>query len=46
MAERYPTHVRYVKRVARAARRLQHQRLLLPEDARALTVAADAAPVP
>jgi hypothetical protein len=46
LAERYPTHVRYVKRFARAAKRLQHQRLLLPEDARALTAAANAAPVP
>jgi hypothetical protein len=46
LAERYPTHARYVKRFARAAKRLQHQRLLLPEDARSLTTAADAAPVP
>jgi Alpha/beta hydrolase domain len=46
LAERYPTHARYVKRFARAAKRLQHQRLLLPEDAPALTTAADAAPVP
>jgi hypothetical protein len=46
LAERYPTHERYVKRFARAAKRLQHQRLLLPEDARALTTAANAAPVP
>ena len=46
LAERYPTHARYVKRFARAAKRLRHQRLLLPEDAQALTTAAAAAPVP
>jgi hypothetical protein len=46
IVERYPTHARYVNRFGRAAKRLQHQHLLLPEDARALTAAADAAPVP
>jgi len=46
LAERYPTHDRYVKRVARSAKRLRHQRLLVDEDVEALTAAADAAPVP
>jgi Alpha/beta hydrolase domain len=46
LAERYPTHDRYVKRVTRAAKRLRHQRLLVDEDVEALTAAAAAAPVP
>ncbi len=46
LAERYRTHARYVKRFARAATRLVHQRLLLPEDAMALTAAAGGTPVP
>jgi hypothetical protein len=46
LAERYRTHARYVKRFARAAKRLVHERLLLPEDAMALTVAADGTAVP
>ena len=46
LAERYPNHARYVKRFTRAARHLQHQRLLLGEDVRALTQTAEAAPVP
>src|SRR5215467_12016932 len=46
LAERYGTHARYVKQFARAAKRLRRQRLLLPEDAVALTMAAEAAAVP
>jgi Alpha/beta hydrolase domain len=46
LAERYPTHDRYVKRVTRAAKRLRHRRLLVDEDVETLTAAADAAPVP
>jgi hypothetical protein len=46
LAERYGTHARYVKKFARAAKRLRRQRLLLPEDAVTLTTAADAAAVP
>src|SRR5262249_59217129 len=46
LAERYRTHDRYVKRFARAATRLRHQRLLVDEDVQALTAGAAAAPVP
>jgi hypothetical protein len=46
LAERYRTHARYVSLFARAAKRLQHQRLLLAEDAQTLTAAAAAAEVP
>ncbi len=46
LEERYGTHARYVKKFARAAKRLRRQRLLLPEDAVTLTTAADAAAVP
>src|SRR5262245_6516929 len=46
LAERYPTHDRYVTRVTHAAKRLRHQRLLVDEDVQALTAAAAAAPVP
>ena len=34
LAERYPTHERYVKRFTRAAKRLRHQRLLVPRTPR------------
>ena len=46
LEERYGTHARYVKKFARAAKRLRRQRLLLPEDAVTLTTAAGAAAVP
>lgn len=39
--ERYPTHEDYVDAVARAARRLVRQRLLLPEDERRIVERAD-----
>jgi len=40
--ERYPTHERYVREVARAARRLHRQRLLLEEDVQRYIEAAEA----
>jgi hypothetical protein len=46
LAERYPTHDRYVTRFTRAAKRLRHQRLLVDEDVQTLTAAAAAAAVP
>ena len=46
LAERYPTHERYVKRFTRAAKRLRHQRLLVDEDVSSLVAGAAAAPVP
>jgi len=46
LAERYPTHERYVKRFTRAAKRLGHQRLLVDEDVSRLVAGAAAAPVP
>ena len=40
LAERYPTHVAYVRRIKAAARRLEAQRLLLPEDVASYIAAA------
>jgi hypothetical protein len=46
LEERYTDHATYVRLVAAAAQRLQHERLLLEEDAKAYIAAAEAAAVP
>jgi hypothetical protein len=46
LEERYPDHASYVNAVGSAARALQAERLLLDEDAAAITAAAAAASVP
>ena len=46
LAERYKDHATYVGLVTEAARRLQHERLLLEQDVEAYIAAAEAAAVP
>ena len=46
LQERYKDHATYVNLVTAAARRLQHERLLLQDDVQAYIAAAEAAAVP
>jgi Alpha/beta hydrolase domain len=46
LQERYKDHATYVSLVTAAARRLQHERLLLEDDVQAYIAAAEAAAVP
>jgi alpha/beta hydrolase family protein len=46
LEERYPTHADYVNAVTAAANRLLSQRLLIPDDAKSIIAAANAAAVP
>lgn len=41
LEERYPTHAIYVKKVAKAARKLERERFMLPEDVERVIRAAE-----